>query len=155
MRLQPRTKKTIAILVVVALIAIGGLTAVVVSLVRSAPPSLPTVTAYAQGRAVTVEPGLCSADGTCAGLEAVMLEVPAGRPLQLSLPSEIAESDWRLNVTYGDPRTGEIFEGFRDYTPGQARAVTVPSDPGAQLLNVVLELPATGEQAPVWAIQTF
>ncbi|MFD0453419.1 hypothetical protein ACFQZK_23840 [Rhodococcus aetherivorans] len=31
MRLQPRTKKTIAILVIVALVAIGGLTAVVVS----------------------------------------------------------------------------------------------------------------------------
>lgn len=155
MTLQARTKKTIAALSVVALVAAGGLAAVVTVLVQNAPESLPTVTAYAHYKTVDAHAGVCDADLACAGLEIANLSVPAGQPLQLSLPKDVSNSDWRLNVQIGNPETGEVFNGFRDYTPGEASAVTVPSGKNEQLLGVIIQLPANGSLAPVWAIQTY
>ncbi|MFC9788785.1 DUF2771 family protein [Rhodococcus sp. NPDC127528] len=155
MTLQARTKKTIAALSVVALVAAGGLAAVVTVLVHDAPETLPTVTAYAHYKTVDVHAGVCDANLACAGLEVTNLSVPEGQPLQLSLPKDVSNSDWRLNVQIGNPKTGEVFNGYRDYTPGEAAAVTVPSGKDEQLLGVIIQLPTNGGLAPVWAIQTY
>ncbi|MGW0043556.1 DUF2771 family protein [Rhodococcus sp. NPDC003348] len=155
MTLQARTKKILAAVVVVALVAAGGLAAVVTMLVRDAPEQLPTVTAYAHGRTVDVDAGICDANMRCADLAVANLPVPAGSSLQLSLPKDIAEGDWRLNVQFGDPRTGEVFEGYRDYTAGEKYSVTIPTRENEQLLGVIIQQPSSRDFAPVWAIQTL
>nr|WP_068161630.1 DUF2771 domain-containing protein [Rhodococcus phenolicus] len=164
MTLQARTKKIIALIAVVLLLVAGGLAAVVWKLVDSAEPKLPTVTAFARGTSVTVEPtqhcNLYLED--CIENPLGMLDVPAGYPLQLSLPSEIADAPWRLIVVYGDPKTGETFVDGRLFAPGEQRAVTVPSDPEIQLLGVEIQLPSavqdetgTAIAHAVWAVQTY
>jgi hypothetical protein len=164
MTLQARTKKIIALIAVVVLLVAGGLAAVVWRLVDSAAPKLPTVTAFAHGTSVTVEPtqhcNLYLED--CVENPLGMLEVPAGFPLQLSLPTEISDAPWRLIVVYGDPKTGQTFVDGRLFAPGEQRAVTVPSDPAIQLLGVEIQLPSAVQDETgaaiahaVWAIQTY
>lgn len=155
MTLQARTKKILAAVVAVVLVAAGGLAAVVTMLVRDAPETLPIITAYAHGNTVDVEAGVCDASLRCADLTVANLAVPAGYPLQLSLPKDVAEGDWRLNVQFGDPRTGEVFEGYRDYTAGEVYSVTVPTRENEQLLGVIIQQPSSRDFAPVWAIQTL
>ncbi|MFD6674786.1 DUF2771 domain-containing protein [Rhodococcus zopfii] len=164
MTLQARTKKIISLIAVVVLLVAGGLAAVVWKLVDSADPKLPTVTAFAHGTSVTVEPTQhCNLYlEECVENPLGKLDVPAGFPLQLSLPSEISDAPWRLIVVYGDPKTGETFVDGRLFTPGEQRAVTVPSDPAIQLLGVEIQLPSavqdetgTAIAHAVWAIQTY
>ncbi len=45
----------------------------------------------------------------CAEIAITTLAVPAGYPLQLSLPTEISDAPWRLIAVYGDAETGETF----------------------------------------------
>lgn len=153
--MQARTKKILAAIGVIVLIAAAGLATVVTLLVRDAPEKLPTVSAYAYGTTVDVQAGICDSSMQCADLEVATLPVPAGTPLQLSLPRDVAEGDWRLNVQFGDPRTGEVFEGYRDYTPGEVYSVTVPTRENEQLLGVIIQQPSSGDYAPVWAVQTY
>ncbi|QBJ97353.1 DUF2771 family protein [Rhodococcus sp. ABRD24] len=155
MTLQDRTKKILALLVAVLLVTAGGLATVVTLLVKDASPALPTITAYAHGTSTQVQAGVCNANLECDGLELVELPVPAGMPLQLSLPKDVADSNWRLNVQFGNPRTGEVFDGYRDYSAGEVYSVTVPSKPDEQLLGVIIQLPSNQGLAPVWAIQTL
>ncbi|MFD4295118.1 DUF2771 family protein [Rhodococcus sp. NPDC058505] len=155
MSLQARTKKILAAVVVVALVAAGGLATVTALLVRDAPETLPTITAYAHGKTVDVEAGVCDSTMRCADLTVAYLPVPAGSPLQLSLPRDIAAGEWRLNVQFGDPRTGEVFEGYRDYTPDENYSVTVPTQENEQLLGVIIQQPSSRDFAPVWALQTL
>ena len=54
--MQARTKKTLALLLVALVIVVGGVAATVWKLVDSAEPTLPTITAYARGKTVTVDP---------------------------------------------------------------------------------------------------
>lgn len=164
MNLQARTKKTIALLVVVLLVVAAGLAAVVWKLVDSAEPTPPTVTAFAHGTTVTAEPtqhcNIYLED--CVEHPITMLDVPAGYPLQLSLPAEISDAPWRLIAVYGDLQTGQTFLDGVMFESGAQRAVTVPSDPTVQLLGVEIQLPSAvvdeaGEPIAhaVWAIQTF
>ncbi len=172
MPMQGRTKKILAMLVVVALITAGGLAAVVTTLVQNAPPTLPTITAYAHGKTVEVEAGVCDSNLRCADLQVADLPVPAGATLpsptdstlSLSLPKEIAESDWQLFYRVGDLRTGQVAEDVRTFTPGEAYAVTLPPadivrNPEdmqyLQLLEVIVQQPSTRDFAPVWAIDTY
>lgn len=153
--MQARTKQIVALIMAVVVVVAAGLAGVVAYLVGQASDELPTITAYSKEESATVTPGFCDASLQCEGLEIVELHVPEGYPLQLSLPKEIADSDWRLNVQIGNPQTGEIFEGYRDYTPGEAWAVTVPGNPGEQLISAIIQLPAKDGLAPVWALQTM
>ncbi|MDH6280831.1 hypothetical protein M2284_000696 [Rhodococcus sp. LBL1] len=153
--MQPRTKNIVALIAAVVVVVAAGLAGVVAYLVGKAPEKLPTITAYSHQESAQLQPGFCDASLQCAGLEIVELHVPEGYPLQLSLPKEVADSDWRLNVQIGNPKTGEIFEGYRDYKPGEAYAVTVPGNPGEQLISAIIQLPAKGGLAPIWAIQTM
>ncbi|BCN57656.1 MULTISPECIES: DUF2771 family protein [Prescottella] len=153
--MQDRTKKILALIAAVVIVAAAGLAGVVAYLVGQSEEKLPTITAYSKQETATVVPGFCDPSLQCEGLEIVELHVPEGYPLQLSLPKEIADSDWRLNVQIGNPKTGEIYEGYRDYKPGDAWAVTVPGAPGEQLISAIIQLPAQGGLAPVWALQTM
>jgi len=153
--MQARTKQILALIAAVVVVVAAGLAGVVAYLVGRAPEKLPTITAYSKENTADIRPGFCDQSLQCAGLEVVELHVPEGYPLQLSLPKEVADSDWRLNVQIGNPKTGEIFEGYRDYKPGEAYAVTVPGNEGEQLISAIIQLPAKGGLAPIWAIQAM
>lgn len=153
--MQTRTKQIVALVMAVVLVSAAGLAGVVAFLVHRAPDKLPTITAFSNGESVTVTPGFCNQMLQCEGLEIVELHVPQGEQLQLSLPKEVADSPWRLNVQIGNPKTGEIFEGYRDYEAGDVYSVTVPGNPGEQLISAIIQLPAKGGLAPVWALQTM
>jgi hypothetical protein len=164
MNLQARTKKTIGVIVVALVVVAAVFTVVVWKLVDSAEPTPPQITAYAAGTAVTADPtqycNLYLED--CAENAITTLAVPAGYPLQLSLPAEISDAPWRLIAVYGDVETGETFLDGVMFESGAQRAVTVPSDPSMQLLGVEVQLPSAvvdeaGEPIAhaVWAIQTF
>lgn len=164
MTLQARTKKTIALVVVALMVVAAGLAAVVWKLVDEAEPQRPTITAYAHGRMVTAEPTQhCNINlEECIDNPITMIDVPAGYPLQLSLPAEITNAPWRLIAVYGDRRSGQTFLDGVMFEPGRQRAVTVPSDPSTQLLGIEIQLPSAvideaGEPIAhaVWAIQTF
>lgn len=135
MPMQGRTKQILAILVVVVLIAGGGLAAVVTTLVKNAPPELPTITAYAHGKSVEVGAMLCDPNLRCADPQVADLPVPAGAilpspgpsTLSLSLPKEIADGDWQLYYAFRDLRTGQVYEDTRTFAPGEAYAVTRPA----------------------------
>lgn len=117
--MQDRTKKIVALIAALVVVAAAGLAGVVAYLVGQSEEKLPTITAYSKQETVSATPGFCDQTLQCEGLEIVELHVPEGYPLQLSLPKEVADSDWRLNVQIGNPKTGEIFEGYRDYTPAR------------------------------------
>lgn len=164
MNLQARTKKMLA-LVVAALVVVAAAVAVTVwKLVDSAEPSLPSITAFARGNSETVQPAqhcnLYLED--CVENPITELDVPAGYPLQLSLPAEIADAPWRMITVYGDTRTGQTYIDGKMFESGVRRAVTVESSPELQLLGVEIQLPSAvvdeaGEPIAhaVWAIQTF
>lgn len=172
MPMQGRTKQILAILVVVVLIAGGGLAAVVTTLVKNAPPELPTITAYAHGKSVEVGAMLCDPNLRCADPQVADLPVPAGAilpspgpsTLSLSLPKEIADGDWQLYYAFRDLRTGQVYEDTRTFAPGEAYAVTLPpadlvENPEdlryVQLGQVIVQQPTRGNFAPVWAIDPF
>ncbi|WFR74733.1 DUF2771 family protein [Prescottella defluvii] len=153
--MQPRTKNIVALIAAVVVVVAAGLAGSwptsSVRLRRSCRPSPRTRTRSPPSSSPVSATRRCSARGS----KIVELHVPEGYPLQLSLPKEVADSDWRLNVQIGNPKTGEIFEGYRDYKPGEAYAVTVPGNPGEQLISAIIQLPAKGGLAPIWAIQTM
>lgn len=164
MNLQARTKKTIAVIAVALLIVGVAFVAVMVQLVGSADRKLPEITAYAYGKSVTVEPtqhcNLYLED--CIENPLATLDVPPGEPLQLSLPTDIADAPWRLIAVYGDVDTGRILDDNIIFEPGQRLAVTVPADPTLQLLGIEVQLPsAVVDEAgksiahAVWGLQTF
>lgn len=163
MNLQARTKKAIALIAVALLVVAAGIAAVVWKLVDSAEPRLPEITAYAHGTSVTVAPEqYCNVYlEDCVTGEMSMLDVPAGYPLQLSLPSEIADAPWRLLAVYDDLRTGQRFIEGVMVAPGERRAMTVPADPSVQLLGIEIQLPSAlvdeyGEPIAhaVWSLRT-
>ncbi|MFR9750837.1 DUF2771 domain-containing protein [Nocardia sp. 004] len=162
---------------IVALIAAATLTltaafaGVLTVLIRNADEPDVTLTAYADGEAVTVRPfGYCAvtmqdcsilpeqaAEGTvfaalscapatpdCHRGRTVQLEVPAGLPLQLSLPSRIADAPWLAQLIYAQPGGGRVERVINrnDYSD-RVLAVTIDSEPepGLRLLGVELQLP--------------
>ncbi len=162
--LQARTKKTLALLLVALVVVVAGVAATVWKLVDSAEPTLPTITAYAQGETVTVDPAqhcnLYLED--CVENPIGRLDVPAGYPLQLSLPSEIADAPWRIITVYGDTQTGQTYIEGAMFEAGARRTLTVKSSPELQLLGVEIQLPSAvvdeaGEPIAhaVWAVKTF
>jgi len=170
--------RRIAALVGVGLLVLVAVVAGVVAIaVRDAPRHDPEITAYAHGTAVTVAPyqycdlRLVSEDRLdmfdCRQNEVVDLATPPGYPLQLSLPSEIAESPWRGYLVYALPSGTEILtQEIRntDYEPGTL-ALTIDSQPAPELrlIGVEIQLPVpaideTGRETTVphasWSIRT-
>lgn len=164
MTLQPRTKKTLALIVVVLIVAAVAFAAVLTVLIRDAEKRPPEVAAYAHGKSITVPP-LQYCDlylENCVNGELAELDVPLGYPLQLSLPPEITNAPWHLVMIFEGP-DGEIVPEERDYAPGEASAVTVRSaqQPPLQLDGIEIQLPSavvdeTGlpYAHAVWSIKT-
>lgn len=146
MNFAPKTKKLLAIGTAGLLVIGVASVAVLALLISDAPTHRPTITAFADGTTVTVEPylycpveaPLCDPDGASASLP-----VRAGRPLQLSLPSEITSAPWIVAAVYSDG-SGTVVETDTLYLPDQKLGLTVPpvDEDGRKLLGVEIRLPS-------------
>lgn len=145
-------KRVLAVLAAVAVLATAATAALVWQLTRDHGPELPQVSAYSHGVATRIGPFqfcdvLDPTDCVPAGQQGE-LAVTERDPVQLSVPSSIAEAPWRLLRVYEDPvDTTETV-----YRPGTRLAVTIPTvDPqrgrltgiAVQLLTLVQD--ETGE----------
>ena len=162
MNLHPRTRRIAFILGALLVVVAVAFGAVMIVLVRAAPPAEPTITAYSYGRAGPVPPlRYCSIDLTaCSTGATVDLEVPAGQPLQLSLPDAIAAAPWHL-ITVHQRADGTVVTTDRQYRTGEATAVTVESSRDLQLNGVEIQLPSAAVDRAglpiaraVWSIKT-
>lgn len=141
----PKTKKMLAIGTAGLLIVAVAFVAVLVVLIRQAPPHIPTITAFADGDVVTVEPYLyCPIDAPLCESRGVSSLVPVreGHPLQLSLPSEVTSAPWIAAAVYADGN--DIVEVDALYPPDDKLQLTVPAvdDDGRALLGVEIRLPS-------------
>ena len=166
--MSTRTRTVVAISAVALLVAVTAYAGVLAVLIRDAPHKDPAVTAYAHGRTVTVAPFLyCSVSmADCRYGETVDLAVPAGYPLQLSLPPQIAEAPWLAQLIYERP-DGEQVDRLvaHDDFGDEVLAVTLDSrpEPNLRLVGVEIQLPIlardeTGREFYVphaaWSINT-
>lgn len=144
MSLQARTKKILALVVAVALIAAIAVVGIVWKLAESAEPSSPVITAYAAGDTVDVAPwSFCNLYlEDCEAGEIVRMTVPTGYPVQLSLPSEIADAPWRMYASFVDVESGLQLEESVLFAPGERSAVTVGGEPNLQLMVIEIQLPS-------------
>ncbi|MGY4098559.1 DUF2771 domain-containing protein [Nocardia sp. R16R-3T] len=165
---KPSTRTVVALCVAALLVFTVAFVGVLTVLVRKADRPDPTVTAYAHGKTVTVPPFLyCTVKmEDCKYGETVVLDVPAGYPLQLSLPKKIADAPWLAQLVYVLP-TGEKVDRVvsRNDFPAGALAVTIDSkpEPELRLVGIELQLPIlardeTGREFYVphaaWSIST-
>ncbi|WP_067531040.1 DUF2771 family protein [Nocardia crassostreae] len=181
--------RTIAALLAVLLVAAVAYFGAIFMIARNADKPEPTVTAYAHGKSITVQPYLycgvrmddcrvlpqediglpaqltCPEGEDCHTGQSNDLEVPAGYPLQLSLPKEVIDSPWLIVALYRTP-DGQILENqltHRDFDEGTA-AVTIPSVPKLPLLGVEIQLSiltrdmTTGQEGymphAAWSVRT-
>ncbi|QII07602.1 DUF2771 domain-containing protein [Rhodococcoides fascians A25f] len=145
MNLAPRTKKIAAIIVAGLVVIAVAFAAVLALLIGRAPEKEPTVTAYANGRAVVVEPYLYCAvsDPLCTNVgETAEIQVGNARTVQLSLPAPIYSAPWVLAVVYGDD-SGDVVENTEFNEPDTKLSVTVPTkdDSNRTLLGIEVRLP--------------
>ncbi|WP_330228293.1 DUF2771 domain-containing protein [Nocardia sp. NBC_00508] len=164
--------RTIVALVATALLVLTvAFVGVLAVLIRNADEPDVTLTAYAQGKTVTVRPfSYCAVnmqdcsilpedtvEGTffatlpcapdrpdCHRGRTAELDVPAGYPLQLSLPKEVAEAPWLAQLVYTLPsgeRVDRVISRY-DY-PDRALALTIESkpEPDLRLIGVEFQLP--------------
>ncbi|MEU2031526.1 DUF2771 domain-containing protein [Nocardia amamiensis] len=164
--------RTIVALVAAALLVLTvAFVGVLAVLIRNADEPDVTLTAYAHGETVTVRPfsycavtmqncsilpadtveGTLFATLTCAPDRpdchrgrTVELEVPAGYPLQLSLPKQVADAPWLAQLVYLLP-SGEKVDRVisRNDYPDRALALTIESkpEPDLRLIGVEFQLP--------------
>ncbi|MGQ4616747.1 DUF2771 family protein [Nocardia sp. R7R-8] len=186
--------RTIAALVATALLVLTvAFVGVLTVLVRDAEKPDVILTAYAHGKTVAVRPfSYCSvtmqdcrilpednAPGTvfttlncgqdtpgCHRGRTVELEVPAGYPLQLSLPKQVADAPWLAQLVYLLPNGEKVDQVIsRNDYPDRALALTIDSkpEPDLRLIGVEFQLPIlardeTGREFYVphatWSIST-
>ncbi|WP_067703675.1 DUF2771 domain-containing protein [Nocardia jejuensis] len=172
---QPKARTIVAILAALLVVAVAYFAVIVVS-ARNVDKPEPEITAYAHGKSVTVTPFMyCSVHvennaldlRDCDNSESVSaLDVPAGYPLQLSLPKEIVDAPWQMVMVYGLPDGTAVqrVATHRDYPEG-ARAITIdtPADPRLQLAGVEVQLPVPARDEngnegfiphAIWSIRT-
>ncbi|MEV6070004.1 DUF2771 domain-containing protein [Nocardia sp. NPDC052001] len=183
---KPNARTIVALLAALLVVAVAYVAVIVVVANRATKPD-PEITAYAHGKSVTVAPfRFCNpkvANGQidlsdCNNSEAVSdLDVPAGSPLQISLPKEIAKAPWRMKLFYRLPGDNVAVGAFtyEDYkkglvnteveTSGTPAAITVPTpnDPQIELAVAELYLPVPAMDAQgnvgwvpsaIWSIHT-
>ncbi|BBY19558.1 DUF2771 domain-containing protein [Mycolicibacterium litorale] len=158
-------KRVLAVLAAVAVLATAATAFMVWQLSRDHEPMLPEISAYSRGELTRVGPyQYCNVvdlnDCAPAGSQGE-LQVDERDPVQLSVPSAIAEAPWRLLQVYEDPAntTESLFR------PDTRLAVTIPTvDPqrgrltgiAVQLMTLVQD--ETGEVFEVphaeWSIRT-
>ncbi|MGW5385846.1 DUF2771 domain-containing protein [Nocardia sp. NPDC003963] len=163
-----KVRTTLALALAGILVLVAATAGVVWLLARNAEPKDPELTAYAHGTTVTVPPfRYCTVRmQDCRQGETVFLEVPAGNPLQISLPDELVTSPWELLPLYAR-ENGELIErpsSYRDH-PAETRALTVRSEPepglelvGVELQVMIIAIDEAGNEFPiphaVWSIKT-
>jgi hypothetical protein len=144
--LAPKTKKMLAV-GTAGLIVVGvAFVAVLALLIKDAPTHRPTITAFADGHSVVVEPYLyCPVEAPLCEDVGSSSTVPVreGRPLQLSLPTEITSAPWIVATVYGSSLDDAV-ESDTLYLPDQKLALTIPpiDDEGRDLLGVEIRLPS-------------
>lgn len=146
MNLAAKTKKLLAIGTAGLLVLAVAFVAALVVLIRQAPAHLPTITAYADGRAVVVDPFLyCLVNAPLCESEGVttVLQVSEHSVLQLSLPSQITSAPWIAAAVYAGEGS-DIVETDTFYLPGKKLQLSVPpvDDDGRELLGVEIRLPS-------------
>ncbi|MFZ2177228.1 MAG: DUF2771 domain-containing protein [Rhodococcus sp. (in: high G+C Gram-positive bacteria)] len=141
--MQARTKKILALISVGLVIVLVAFVGVVYALVRDSPAEPPVITAFAHDRAAQVTPLVyCSLYlEDCVTSDFAEIDVPAGYPLQLSLPQEIVDAPWRLMAIYQD-RAGQLVVREEAHHAGEVHAVTIPSSEDLQLAGVEIQLPS-------------
>jgi len=139
--------RTIVALLTVGLLAVVVATAGVLFVaLRDAEPRDPEITAYAHGKTVIVPPfEYCTIRmQDCRHTGTVELPVPAGYPLQLSFPDEIAQAPWQMQQVYQLPSGEKVADpvSHNKFDEG-ARAITVDSrpEPDLRLIGIELQLP--------------
>lgn len=162
MIMRARTKKIVAavsVLMVVALVAYVSVLVVIIKNINDEPEGLPQITAYAHGRTIETQPaGFCTIDlSQCAQIGDVYeLDVPEGYPLQLSLSKEVSDAEWAMLAVYEDADGNQTGEP-RFFGAGESMAVTVEAEPQKQLVGVEIHL-AVGEGSEqgllIWSIKT-
>lgn len=145
MNLAPRTTKIAAAIGAVLFVVAVAFVAVLTLLIRNAPDEEPTVTAYANGRTVEVEPYLYCAvnDPLCTNVgNTTEIDVGTAETVQLSLPSAVFSAPWVLAVVYGDD-SGNAEETSEFNEPGTRYSATVPTkdESGRTLLGIEVRLP--------------
>jgi Protein of unknown function (DUF2771) len=112
----------------------------------SAPPD-PNVTFYAAGQAATVGPArYCDIEvANCRAnpRAAAVLQVPPGKPLQISVPAEVSAAPWQIVFRYHD-NTGQRQE--------ERTAVFAPSEPR---FAYTLRLPNPTDELETAEVQQF
>ena len=103
----------------------------------------PEVTFYSDGHTVNAEPVVhCDAlVRTCDKYPdaTANLKVRPGRPVQISVPSEVSKAPWLVNVQYADP-TGQLRLKQQYFSPGSRLAFTAtPGAPSDQLVVVEVQ----------------
>ncbi|WP_370330619.1 DUF2771 domain-containing protein [Mycolicibacterium hippocampi] len=156
-------KRVVAVLAAVALVASTGTGVLVWQLTRDHEPQLPEISAYSHGELTRVGPyRFCEVlDPTDCVVPGEQGELPVtGRhPVQLSVPTAIAQAPWVLLRAYEDD---DVIEEFR---PDSRLAVTIPTvDPRrGRLTGIAVQLPTlvrdeTGNEFPVphaeWSVRT-
>ncbi|MGW4246831.1 DUF2771 family protein [Nocardia sp. NPDC004722] len=151
---QTRTRTIVALVGAALLVFVAAVAAVVTIAVRHADKPQTEITAYANGKSITVTPYMdcnvrmqdcrtlpadnevplppgveCAAGGdACHTGKSAALPVKPGLPLQLSLPKEIADSPWLGAVVYQAPN-GKLLQKpiqHDDYAKGTT-ALTRPA----------------------------
>ncbi|NNH71680.1 DUF2771 domain-containing protein [Nocardia uniformis] len=187
---KPNARTIVALVGAALLVFVAAVATVVGFAVRGADKPEPAITAYAHGKAITIEPFMycnvqmqdcqvlpkddeaqlpielsCPEGKDCRIGQSSELDVPAGYPLQLSLPKSIVNSPWVAVAYYGMP-DGNVMPqrlSHRDFDEGTA-AITIPSAAELPLLGVEMQLPilardmTTGEEGylphAAWSVRT-
>ncbi|MBB5956526.1 hypothetical protein FHS29_003112 [Saccharothrix tamanrassetensis] len=104
-------------------------------LAACAAPQDPEVTFYADGKAINVQPSQycdvksenCEVDTRAAGV----LRVRPGRPVQISVPGELATTAWSVKFTYrnakGEPQEPLRSKLFTERDPKYAYTLVLPN----------------------------
>ncbi|MEV6772927.1 DUF2771 domain-containing protein [Nocardia sp. NPDC051030] len=171
----PKARTIVALLAALLVVAVAYF-AVIVVVARHADKPEPEITAYAHGKSVVVKPFMyCTVHienntldlRDCDNSQSIStVSVPAGYPLQLSLPSEIVDAPWQMVLVYQLPDGTAVqrMQTHREY-PDKARAITIdtPSDPRLQLAGVEIQLPVPAKDEngnegfiphAIWSIRT-
>ncbi|OQO92699.1 hypothetical protein B1813_11110 [Saccharomonospora piscinae] len=124
---------------VVALVAVGAAV-----LTGCSAPHPPEVTFYTDGESVAAPPmDYCDAlrtECSVTGGDPVVLDSRPGRPVQISVPSEIAETPWLVIVQSLDPEGNLLPMRQEVFTDGTTHAHTVvPETSGHQPLVVEVQ----------------
>jgi Protein of unknown function (DUF2771) len=107
-------------------------------------PPLPEVSFYSAGTTVTSGPAqYCTSDMSKCPVYSetgAKLKVPPNKPVQISVPAEVAGAVWYVGFSYRKPN-GQVTDVRTDFFPaGRQWAYTLlPPDPGDRLISASVQ----------------